>query len=265
MKYLQGTIGYTILKNNINNKKIIIFADMHDNLPPCPYSNSEKIVKWLEKKIYIAKILLEEINITENSVIEELWGHSKHTKELQEFYRKNKNIVEIIDIRPDILPFSWELSEKSDDKNMIFDKYIKNLLYFFKLKNTFFQDKLLIYNYKNLHNKLGHHLFEIFIIFKEFIEKYKLFLNYSIIDLYKYNSHILENYNIIINDCMEWYTCALIKKYKNRTIIVHAGLYHTEKIIKLLLTKYDYSKIYEIGMNSIYDKEKYICQPEPNI
>ena len=64
---------------------------------------------------------------------------------------------------------------------------------------------------------------------------------------------------------MEWYTCALIKKYKNRTIIVHAGLYHTEKIIKLLLTKYDYSKIYEIGMNSIYDKEKYICQPEPNI
>ena len=67
MIYLQGTIGYTIFINNNTKKKIIVFADMHDNLPPCPYPNSMKIAKWLNNKILSSKILLEEVFINNDN------------------------------------------------------------------------------------------------------------------------------------------------------------------------------------------------------
>jgi len=271
MIYLQGTIGYTILKNNINNKKIINFADMHSNLPPCPYPKSQKIANWLDKKIYTSKLLLEEVDMIDTMELKELW-ESEHVRSLRKLFSENKNIIDAIDIRPYIIPFSWQLFEEPEEsinieyKNMLFKNYIIDLLFFFDLKNDFFYNKLFIFNHtKFINSKVGIHFVYLLIKLKTFIDKYTLFLNETLINLYNNNLNMLEEYNIIIDDCMEWYTCALINKYKNNTIIIHAGLYHTEKINNLLISYYDYTNIYQVGMNSIHDKEKYICQPTPHI
>ena len=49
MSTIFGAIGYTILKNRNNGKKILIFADMHDHLKIC--DNSIIISEWLKRKI----------------------------------------------------------------------------------------------------------------------------------------------------------------------------------------------------------------------
>ena len=61
---------------------------------------------------------------------------------------------------------------------------------------------------------------------------------------------------------MEWYICLLIEEYKHKTVFIHAGLYHTEKVNNLLDTIYKFKKIYKTGINTLYetDNSKNVCQ-----
>jgi hypothetical protein len=77
---LYGSIGYTILNNNQNDKKILIFADMHDKLKKC--DNYTKMADWMKGKFNKSKILLEEVN-RKNIYLKELWLKGEHTQELK--------------------------------------------------------------------------------------------------------------------------------------------------------------------------------------
>ena len=77
---LYGTIGYTIFENNITRKKVIIFADKHDDLESCP--NNIDMAVWFKTKFPTSKILLEEVP-RNNVELEELWPTAKHTQSLK--------------------------------------------------------------------------------------------------------------------------------------------------------------------------------------
>lgn len=258
MLYLQGTIGYTIFINSVTRKKIIVFADMHDKLPPCPFPNSTKISKWFTSKFKTAKLLLEEVVRVKNMKLEALWDGSEHTNNLKVLFLNNQNEIEAIDIRPYLIPFSWEIVNQSEDKNMLLKNYFKDLIIFLNLKNDFLKNKI---NFIN--QKIKDHLKGIQIKFMRFLIKNKHLLKKSILDIFNNNQNILEDFNILLNDCMEWYTCLLIEKYKYKTIMIHAGLYHTEKINSLLKNYYKYTSIDTEGINFLRESNRsnYMCQP----
>ena len=71
---LSGSIGYTLLNNN--NKKVLILADMHSELPYC--QNGIFVSDWMKSKNK-SKILLEEVPRT-GSQLKELWPVTILTK-----------------------------------------------------------------------------------------------------------------------------------------------------------------------------------------
>jgi len=261
MIYLQGTIGYTIFTNNETNKKIIVFSDMHDDLPPCPFTNSIKISKWFENKFKTSKLLLEEVIRTKDMELESLWDTSEHTNDLKILFLNNQNNIEAVDIRPSLISFSWEIVEKSENKHIKLKKYFNEIVNFFNLKSDFMQNKLYIIN-----NIILKHFNKIRKKFYNYLITNKYLLNKTILHIYINHQNILEDFNIILNDCMEWYICILIEIYKKKTIMIHAGLYHTEKVNKLLKFFYNHNEIYKRGINYLNDsiRDKYLCQPINN-
>ena len=127
---------------------------------------------------------------------------------------------------------------------------------FLNLKIDFLQDKI-----KYINIKLKTHLNAIIKKLYNFLFKNKHLLNKKVLYIFNNYNDILEDYNIILNDCMEWYICLLIEMYKYKTIIIHAGLYHTEKVNKLLNNYYNYNEIYKNGINYLNNNQKYECQP----
>ena len=156
MKNLYGTIGYTILKNNQTNNKVIVFADRHDNLPQC--DNKTNIAEWFKQKMHSSKILLEEVP-RDSVELEELWSDSEHTQDLKNLYLSNSQEINGLDIRPLLIPFSWELSNNTEPvHNIITRKYLKKIDKFFQLSNSYLIENLPNYNVEKLKGtKLGIH------------------------------------------------------------------------------------------------------------
>lgn len=265
MKNLYGTIGYTVLTNTSNNNKIIIFADRHDELPKCP--DKINMADWFKSKINSSKILLEEVP-REDLNLEELWTDSPHTQELKNLYIKNPDIIQAVDIRPFLIPYSWELINKIND-TIILKDYLRPIDNFYCLKLKYLINKLPIYNLKKLiHTKLGKH----FLTNKR---KYKSFLNQNINQLSKNISEIYQNdlnvliqINTLLDDIMEWYICACIYNSIDKPIIIHTGLAHSEKVIRYLLLTYDYIIVERKGINnmkSINNKLEGCVQLSPEI
>jgi hypothetical protein len=261
MIYLHGTIGYTIFINKDTNKKIIVFADMHDKLPPCGFTNSIKISEWFNKKFKVAQLLLEEVRRDDNMVLDNLWDKDNkgHTYDLQMLFIKNQNIIEPVDIRPNLILFSWEVIYKIQEeelKNIKFNNYLSVIIPFFKLKIDFLVNKI-----KYINKKIYKHFKIILDKFVKYIIKYKKLLNKKLIYIYDNHNYVLEEYNTILNDCMEWYICLLIEMYKYKTIMIHAGLYHTEKVNYIFKNYYKYNEIYKNGINYLNNNNNYECQP----
>lgn len=253
MSNIYGTIGYVFLSNE--NRKIIILADQHDKLPDC--DDKINISEWFKKKINSSKILLEEVPRENNKLIE-LWQESPHTQELKNLYLANPTIIPGMDIRPFMIPFSWEVLDQINiqDNNYNIDmiEYLKEIDYFFSLDNTNIISKLSNYNINKLINTLlGKHFILIKNRFSNLLEELnkKDLLNKKII--YLHNDYINEllKINNLLDDIMEWYICAHIDLYKNKSIIIHAGLAHTEKIVRLLISHYNFEIKYEEGTNTI--------------
>lgn len=248
MKYIYGTIGYTVLKNINFNNKIIILADMHDTLPNC--TNQTSISNWFKTKFKSSKILLEEVP-REDLELEELWSNSPHTQELKKLFINNPQLIHAIDIRPQLIPFSWELiTEMENDISL--KNYIDDINKFFCLKLTYFIKKLVNYNKNKLpHTKLGKHFMIIKKNYGLFLQKYKNYINYTIKQIYWQKSKILYQLNDILDEIMEWYICANIMLNELQPIILHTGLIHSEKVIKWLTTHYNYIIVNKYGINTL--------------
>jgi hypothetical protein len=260
--YLNGSIGYTLLiKNNI---KILILADMHSNLPYCK-KDGIFISDWFKNK-YNSRILLEEVPRV-GPVLKELWPSSPHTQKLKEEYIKNSHIIQGVDIRPLLIPFSWELVYDDYTPSVKLKEYLELINLFFTLKLDFIKNDLKhIYSEKFLKKKkLGKHFLILKKIIIRLIKKNKIYLDKDIKDVIKDNKKLLEQINNILSDIMEWYIIAKIyqginenKNYQgineNKTsFIIHAGLAHTTNIINLLKNYYNYKVINDFGRTNMHN------------
>jgi hypothetical protein len=250
MKNLYGTIGYTILTNPTTSNKIIVFADRHDNLPKC--NNLTNISDWFEGKMHSSKILLEEV--PRDSVnLEEIWTDSEHTQDLKNLFLANPDTVDGIDIRPLLIPFSWELVSDTEPAHLITARdYLQRINIFFTLGNEYMKSNLANYNLDSLINsKLGKHYLILKTHWKKLLENYREFLQLGIWTIKIIRPDFLENINLILDQILEWYICAKISSLSNKSIIVHTGLAHSEKIIDWLQTHYQYQKLIEKGINQL--------------
>lgn len=270
MKNIYGTIGYTLLKNPNTNKKIIILADMHDRLPEC--INHTNVSDWFESKINSSKILLEEVP-REKVTLHELWENSPHTQNLKKLFLKNQNIIHAVDIRPYLIPFSWELlSDLKTSIDEYYDiklkKYLRKINSFFILQFEYLIEKLPNYKIEKLvHTKLGKHFLEIKKNWKKFVENNHIYLNSKMRILYKDNSNELEKVSDILDEIMEWYICANIDLNSDKSIILHTGLAHSDKVINWLINHYNFTLEDSVGINKMDEiilKPMSGCVPLPD-
>lgn len=142
---LSGSVGYTLFEKD--NKKVLVFADVHDGVDYCS-EDSHSIAEYLKKNFNKKQIILEE-TIPENFLgkdadklkLQDLWPNSKHTQELKKLAFKNKDTIQAVDIRPILIPFSWELANSNELlSNFVFGKYIQFIDAFFKKKSILFKN-----------------------------------------------------------------------------------------------------------------------------
>jgi hypothetical protein len=256
--YLSGSVGYTLLKYNNKDyeKNIFILADIHDGVSYCK-QDSIMIDKWLTSKdrndILLEEAIREEVSLTD------LWPGSEHTQRLKTLNKINKKIKPI-DIRPLLIPFSWELFENNDNSNkqssITLDEYLIFIDNVLNLKSSKLMIKYIVPEIKKLYKdgnetinkKLIIHFEEIRKLYFEYREKNKEFLKKTISEIYKIDLSILEEINNITSMIMEWYILLLIFNSKTSSII-HMGLAHSNRIIDFLIEVYLFEIIKKSGIN----------------
>ena len=237
---IYGSIGYTILKNK--NHYIILFADNHDLLKEC--KDNIIISKWIYNKFNSSYILLEEVERIKEIQLDEIWTESKHTQKLKELYLNNKNNIIPVDIRPFLIPFSWESNKES---KITLYNYLIKIDDFFCIKDLYIKSKLKYYDKKLILLKtFGKHFMILKYMYYNLLIKYNTYFNKY---LYEIDEKILLDINILLDYIMEWYICSNIDSLQDKSNIVHTGLAHSENIIKLLTHIYNYKIIYQYGIN----------------
>lgn len=255
-----GLVGYTLLEKD--NKNILIFADIHDGVTYCN-NNSIGISDWLKSRFNKNQILIEEVSL-KNVKLKDLWPGSRHTQELKKLVKNYNSNVSAVDIRPLLIPFSWELLEKYPKMGILsFGKY---LIYI----DDFFNSNGVLYNtiIINELNKLKTNKYyqKILLHYKIIKEEYLVLKNNNdldipIIKIYK-KQDLLEEVNNIISFIMEWYIVLLSLNSYNNTII-HSGLAHTTRLNNILEKFYNFNIIEKKGLNHMrdidYDKVYSAC------
>jgi hypothetical protein len=250
MKNIFGSIGYTLL-NNKNN--ILVFADKHDSIPDCV--DKINMAEWFKTKFNSSIILLEEIPRV-NSKVLELWDQSVHTKELKDVYLQNPSIIKPVDIRHFLLLFSWEVVNDNPEPeyDITLNDYLLLIDEFLSMKNSYLIKNCKLYDAKILMNlDLGRHFLNIKDEFSKLLlnlRRLKL-LNTKIKYIIDNHQQYLMNINELISRIMEWYICACICEYNNRSLIIHVGLAHSEQIVSLLQSIYKYKIIEQQGINKL--------------
>jgi hypothetical protein len=250
--FISGSIGYIYLING--NNHILLLSDNHSSTNYCTNDNSQFISEWLLTKN--SKVLLEEVHRIKGSEILELWPFKQHTRELKNLYLNNKQI-EGIDIRPLLIPFNLDIF-KIDNidkeyikkiKNTYIKDYLESLNNFFELKHKYFIEN--IGNmYTDINNKqLNNHFLE---LKKKFIYLKKQYDNdFLVININEENKNKLDE---LLSSIMEWYTIAKIF-YNNELginkFIIHAGLFHTTNLNKILISSYGYEQEKSYGVIDI--------------
>ena len=256
---LSGSIGYTLLSKN--KKKILIFADAHSDVEYCKdnfVKISELFNKLLNNDNY--QILLEEVN-RNNVELDELWPESEHIQNLKKLYLKNKNLIIPIDIRPQFYKFSWEIFLNDKYKkfgDIKLNDYLENLnLFFFKDKidkkkyNLKLNDKIkkLIID-ENYYNNLKNNFDRLKNSYSDYLKTYDNFLNKKLIDIYNIDQNVFHLLDKLLSSIMEWY-CTLIMLTTNKISILHAGLFHSREIVKILLNDFKFNIIENYGITSM--------------
>lgn len=252
MYNLSGAIGVTKLKRNINDriKKVFVFADNHSRIEYCGknFESTFNMKDLFIKEKYKSQLLLEEIKRKDDDKLKELWSNSEHTIALKNMYLENKDIIEPIDIRQYLYVFSWELLDETTEEISI-KKYLINFHKLFnyqivipeleeKLKNLKFKSTGINKYFKSIKKEFNNIIknFNLDETMKEHIDKYQT----------KYLIMIDE----IASKIMDWYTIILIFNSYKKTIL-HAGLFHTNNIVNILVEEFDFEIYYQNGVNDI--------------
>jgi hypothetical protein len=255
--YLSGSVGYTLLKHKRLNKYIFLLADIHDGVSYCS-QDSVMIDRWLSLKDG-NDILLEEA-VRENFELTDLWPGAEHTQRLKKLNRDNKKIKPV-DIRPLLIPFSWELLVENKDKeqsNMTLENYLLSIDRIFNYKKSKLMIGYFVKEMKKLEKEgdskmrelLLQHFQEMKELYMEFINDNKSYLKKPMIELFNSNQELLEEINNITSMIMEWYILLLILNSQENCII-HLGLAHSNRILDFLVDVYLFEVIKKSGINVI--------------
>ncbi len=264
---ISGSVGFTLLKHNILNKYVLLFADVHDGVSYCSRGSrgsidSIFIDKWLMTKSLKDDnndILLEEVLRNYLSKLKELWPSSIHTQNLKRLSINNKKI-KLVDIRPLLIPFSWELCDTDMELGQFtLKKYLENLdnLFNFKPSNLMINNILPeVLKIKEPYKRyVVKHFYEIKELYLEFINTYNYLMNRQLFNILKTYSSALEKINNLLSLLMEWYIIVLIHNSSKNTII-HIGLAHSNSVLDLLLNIYNFKIVYQQGINKMEDTYK---------
>jgi hypothetical protein len=248
--FISGSIGYIHLKND--NNHILLLSDNHSSTNYCTNyctnDNSQFISKWLLTKNNTenSKVLLEEVPRIKGSELLELWPYKQHTQELKDLYlnqKINNKQIEGIDIRSLLIPFNLEYIEERENINII--DYLKLLNSFFELKHEYFIENIRDV-YTDINNEqLNNHFLELKHDYDNLKKQY---------DKKNINEEFKNKLDELLSSIMEWYTIAKIF-YNNKLginkFIVHAGLFHTTNLNKILISSYGYKEINSDGIIDI--------------
>jgi hypothetical protein len=256
---VSGLVGYSLLEHN--NKNILILADVHDGVEYCK-NESTSISNWLKNRKNNNQILLEEVNF-KNLHLVDLWTNSKHTQELKKLSKEYEYEINSVDIRPLLLPFSWEmLGDNNKYHKILLREYLIHINEFFYnsgyVYNTIIIKEISKLNNNKYINKINLHYKIIKDIYIDFLKLNKHLLNETMINIYNYTKHYVNQNNLntlneinnIISLIMEWYI-VLLALNTNENTIIHCGLAHTSKIVKTLEKIYKFNIIKQNGLNDI--------------
>jgi len=250
MKYLSGATGYTKLKNN--SKEVILFSDIHDGVNYCKKSSDHiNISDYLNLNSEKNQIILEESINDPKLNLTDLWPNAFHTRNLKKLKEENLNIIPV-DIRPYLIPFSWQLAKHNKlYKKLPIKKYLDCLFKFFNKDGDIYRKYIHSYiEYINDNNKKK--ILKIFNDIKDnFLVLYNKYNNETIETILKVKKdedffYKIEEINSLI---MEYYIVLLILS-DTRNSIIHTGLAHSTKL-KEILKIFDYKIDEENGMTSI--------------
>ena len=253
---LSGSVGYTLLEKS--KKRVLILADIHDGVSYCK-RDSAMIDTWLSSKTDNNDVLLEEVSRGEFK-LGDLWPSSVHTGRLKKLNQTNKKII-AIDIRPFLIPFSWEilLNDSNNEIGQIpLNRYLIGLDHIFNLRGSKLMKKNIGPQLKQLReisdkktiNILLTHFEEMNRIYCEYRETNKKYLDETIRDILKKDKDILENINEMTSMLMEWYTLLLILN-STRNSILHLGLAHSNRILEFLTETHEFKILKSSGVNTI--------------
>lgn len=262
MSNIYGSVGYTLLRNN--EHAVFMMSDVHDQLSYC--DDKIDVSDWFKDNMNFNNILLEEVP-RDGVRLNELFKTADHTQKLKNLFLQNSKLIHAIDIRPYLIPFSWEMCRLQDvDKSCEFtlEKYLENINLFFNFEDEYIRANLSqVYSKKYLmrETNLGRHFIELYKSFELYKQKYQQYMKSSITQIFidVESQEILEEFNRILDGVMEWFTIAKMYqlKYNKKNIIIHTGLYHSQNIIDKLNKLYNYSIIDTSGINSIEEIEKH--------
>jgi hypothetical protein len=252
--YLSGSVGYTLLKHKHLSKHILILSDIHDGVSYC-HQDSIMIDNWLLSKdrndILLEEAVREELSLTD------LWPGAEHTQRLKKL-NKNNTKIKPVDIRPLLIPFSWELLSNKDglseQANMTLDNYLVLIDKIFNFRSSKLMMKYIVPEMKklNINNKyqklLLEHFDEIKEIYNDYREYNKIYLNKTIKEIFNTNQSLLEEINEMISMLMEWYILLLVLNSNNNSIL-HMGLAHSNRILDFLRDVYSFEIIKKSGIN----------------
>ncbi len=264
--YLSGSVGYTLLKHKYTNKYILLLADIHDGVSYCS-QDSMMIDKFLSLKDG-NDILLEEA-VRENFELTDLWPGAIHTQRLKKLNKSNGKIKPI-DIRPLLIPFSWELlnSDNSDKEQakITLEQYLSFIDKIFNYKSSTLMMKYFVKELKKLEKNADPKMREILLehfqemkeLYLEYLQENKFYLQKTMIEIVNSNEQILEEVNNMTSMIMEWYILLLVLN-SNTNSILHMGLAHSNRILDFLVDVYSFEVIKQSGinmMNQINDEPK---------
>lgn len=241
---ISGSVGYVYLEKD--NKKVLILSDIHDGPEYCT-SDSIMIQDFLKMKSITNYTLLEEATPEKRDKLKPLWTGSTHTMGLRDLVIKDKNIIPV-DIRPLLLPFSWELMNQKETYKLIkLHEYLILVDYFFKGHGLVWKKYIEPYISKmdlKEKEKLISHLQDICNIYKQFIKDNP---NNKIEYYYNNKTSKLKELNDIVSYIMEWYSLFLILNNPKNSMI-HLGLAHSERLVFNLNQIYEYNIIEQQGV-----------------
>jgi hypothetical protein len=249
MNYLSGATGYTIFKKD--NKEILLLADIHDGVNYCKQEQSHiKISTFLEKHSGSAQIVLEEATNDPSLELDNLWPNALHTTNLRLLKEKNDKIIPT-DIRPYLIPFSWQLAESNIEyKKCPIKIYLILINEFFQERGYVYEQFILPY-YEFLDSENNKIILTLFKYIKNtFLDLTNKWSNETVGFIISNNINNMHALDIINSLIMEYYILLIILS-DNRTSIIHTGLAHSHRLKKFLINYFHFKIIEDIGMTNV--------------